>query len=262
MTIKIIATFVTAPNAMSDVVEHLVAFDDLPLSAALLRGLAEAGFTRPSPIQARNSTWSLWHGHHRAGWSGTGKTLVFNARSRWSSLRSRHRKCLLSHRRVRSRCNHATSAESLARTCATGVPCLRGTQMKAGAHASSSHIVRHAGRLVGLLCEALVASRVRLLVLDEADKLLDEGFGALVICSRLCQSASRRSPSRPRTRRTAGALTVDECAAHGLAPAASRRSYRRPASRYRQRRRRRCGTRVHTRIGRESDPDVAIHLPA
>ena len=33
------------------------------------------------------------------------------------------------------------------------------------------------GRLVGLLlCEALVASRVRLLVLDEADKLCDEGF--------------------------------------------------------------------------------------
>ena len=33
------------------------------------------------------------------------------------------------------------------------------------------------GRLVGLLlCEALVASRVRLLVLDEADKLCDAGF--------------------------------------------------------------------------------------
>ena len=53
-------------------------FDELPLSAPVLRGLADAGFTHPSPIQARAIPLCRFGIDLIAqAKSGTGKTLVF-----------------------------------------------------------------------------------------------------------------------------------------------------------------------------------------
>ena len=53
-------------------------FNELSLSAAVLRGLADAGFTRPSPIQSRAIPLGRFGVDVIAqAKSGTGKTLVF-----------------------------------------------------------------------------------------------------------------------------------------------------------------------------------------
>ena len=171
---------------MSDIAPEpgdAIKFDELPLSAAVLRGLAEAGFVRPSPIQSRAIPLGRFGVDMIAqAKSGTGKTLVFVtialelvspsqpspqvlivSPTREIALQSRN-VCRVLGSHVRGLCCNAF---------------VGGTPMKSDVSLASSSQVACGtpGRLVGLLlCEALVASRVRLLVLDEADKLCDQGF--------------------------------------------------------------------------------------
>ena len=158
-------------------------FDELPLSASVLRGLAEAGFTRPSPIQARAIPLGRFGVDLIAqAKSGTGKTLVFvtialeliqpNQPAPQALLVAPTREIALQSRDV---CRALGSHVS-------GLSChafVGGSPMKTDVALASSCLIACGtpGRLVGLLLsEALVAANVRLLVLDEADKLCDEGF--------------------------------------------------------------------------------------
>ena len=160
-----------------------VEFSELQLSDAVLRGLAEAGFERPSPIQAKAIPLGRFGVDLIAqAKSGTGKTIVFAAialeaiqrdgggpqalivaPTREVAIQSRD-VCRLIGSHLRHLNCHAFVG---------GTP-IRGDMALAG---SCQLACGTPGRLVGLLLsEALLASRVRLLVLDEADKLLESGF--------------------------------------------------------------------------------------
>ena len=158
-------------------------FGELPLSPSVLRGLAEAGFTRPSPIQARAIPLGQFGVDLIAqAKSGTGKTLVFvtialelvkpNQPAPQALLVAPTREIALQSRDV---CRALGSHVS-------GLSChafVGGSPMKTDVALASSCLIACGtpGRLVGLLLsEALIAEHVRLLVLDEADKLCDEGF--------------------------------------------------------------------------------------
>ena len=160
-----------------------VEFSELQLSDAVLRGLAEAGFERPSPIQAKAIPLGRFGVDLIAqAKSGTGKTIVFAAialeavqrdgggpqalivaPTREVAIQSRD-VCRLIGSHLRYLSCHAFVG---------GTP-IRGDMALAD---SCQLACGTPGRLVGLLLsESLLASRVRLLVLDEADKLLESGF--------------------------------------------------------------------------------------
>ena len=158
-------------------------FAELSLSPPILRGLAEHGFTQPSPIQSCAIPLGRFGVDLIAqAKSGTGKTLVFvaialelvqpNDPGPQALIVSPTREITLQSRDV---CR-AIGSHMPGLVCHAFVG---GTPMKMDVKqcAMCSIACGTPGRLVGLLlCEALVASRVRLLVLDEADKLCDEGF--------------------------------------------------------------------------------------
>lgn len=158
-------------------------FAQLSLSSPILRGLADHGFARPSPIQARAIPLGRFGVDLIAqAKSGTGKTLVFVviALELMQADGPAPQACIVAPTR-----EIALQSRDVCRSIGSHVPGMvchafvGGTPMKSDVKQCASCLIACGtpGRLVGLmLCEALVASHVRLLVLDEADKLCDEGF--------------------------------------------------------------------------------------
>ena len=158
-------------------------FDELSLSPPILRGLADAGFTQPSPIQAHAIPLGrLGVDVIAQAKSGTGKTLVFVVIALELVQPSQPAPQVLLVAPTREIAQQTRDVCRILGAHIAGLSChafVGGTSIKIDAGHASSCLVACGtpGRLVGLLLtEALIASRVRLLVLDEADKLCDEGF--------------------------------------------------------------------------------------
>lgn len=160
-------------------------FDELPLSAPVLRGLADAGFTHPSPIQARAIPLCRFGIDLIAqAKSGTGKTLVFALTALELVQPGQPAPQVLILAPTREIALQSRDVCRVIGSHVHGLSCnafVGGTSMRNDvALSATSHIACGTpGRVVGLLLsEAIVAERIRLLVLDEADKLCDEGFEA------------------------------------------------------------------------------------
>ncbi len=161
-------------------------FDSLGLPELLHRGIREAGYTTPTPIQAQ-AIPSVLEGHDLIGCAqtGTGKTAAFVlpmlARLIDSPARHRHVRALVvtptrelarqvenavrtygKHTSFRSLCVYGgTGMQSQARTLRRGV----------------SIVVATPGRLLDHVRRGnLDLSHLEILVLDEADRMMDMGF--------------------------------------------------------------------------------------
>ena len=163
--------------------DEALEFSELPLSAPLLRGLAEAGFVRPSPIQARAIPLARFGADLIAqAKSGTGKTCVFATAALELVRPDRPGPQALVVAPTRE---VALQVRDVCRLIGSHLP---GLECHAFVGGTPMHIdVRQAGacqlacgtpgRVVGLcMCGAIVPERIQLLVLDEADKLCDAGF--------------------------------------------------------------------------------------
>jgi ATP-dependent RNA helicase RhlE len=164
----------------------IVLFNDFSLSAPLLRAAQELGYVEPTPIQRRAIPVVL-EGRDllAAAQTGTGKTAAFalpmleRLRSRPSAQRSPRALVLVPTREL------ATQVSDACRALARHLP-LRGAlifggvspkpQIEALAHGVDI-VVATPGRLLDhLQTRAIDLSRIEILVLDEADRMLDMGF--------------------------------------------------------------------------------------
>ncbi len=160
-----------------------MSFDALPLAPAILRAVAEAGYTTPSPIQAQAIPEALaGHDLIASAQTGTGKTAAFMlpALHRLSQQAPGPRILVLTPTR-----ELATQVADAARKYGKhlrfrtalllgGMP--YGPQLKA-LSAFPDLIIATPGRLIDHLERGrLDLSRIEMLVLDEADRMLDLGF--------------------------------------------------------------------------------------
>jgi len=186
--------------------EHQVDFESMMLSRPVLQGLHSMGFVRPSPIQLRAIPLGrLGVDIIAQSKSGTGKTCVFSvvalenldmssdepsAREHASTARSAppapisrcKPQCLIlaPTREIALQSNEVLRGigkfvRALRVSCFIGGLSVAGDQLELqrGCHVA----IGTPGRIAALVHEgALVVSSVRLLVLDEADKLLDATF--------------------------------------------------------------------------------------
>ena len=163
-------------------------FADLGLSAALLRALADEGYTTPTPIQAKAMPHVL-SGRDLFGCAqtGTGKTAAFALplieRMRASDRRPAPRRCrtlVLAPTRELAAQIH-TSFLAYGRHAGIRAAVVYGgvgqhQQAKALMHGVDV-LVATPGRLLDLVDQRLADIRsVEFLVLDEADRMLDMGF--------------------------------------------------------------------------------------
>src|SRR3989442_4229389 len=166
-------------------------FDTLGLSADLLRTVAEEGYTEPTPVQERAIPLVL-QGKDvlAAAQTGTGKTAAFllpildrlrhHANTSFSPARHPVRVLiLLPTRELAMQCDEfvRTSGRTvplLAAVVFGGVPLEPQTkQLRAGVEilaATPGRLLDHIGQ------KAVSLSQVQVLVLDEADRMLDMGF--------------------------------------------------------------------------------------
>jgi len=163
-------------------------FADLSLAPALLRALAEEGYTKPTPIQAQ-SIPMLLEGRDVLGMAqtGTGKTAAFAlpllhrlaAAPRPAPKRGARVLVLAPTRELASQI--AAGFESFGRHLKLSVTTIFGgvsqlhqaNALKAGVDI----IVATPGRLLDLISQGLCnLSQLEALVLDEADQMLDMGF--------------------------------------------------------------------------------------
>src|SRR5438552_2249661 len=150
-------------------------FDTLGLSADLLRTVAEEGYTEPTPVQERAIPLVL-HGKDilAAAQTGTGKTAAFtlpildrlrqHANTSFSPARHPVRALILVPTR-----ELAVQVDESVHTYGRTVP-LRSTVVYGGMPMEPQIKALRGG------IEILVATPGRLLVLDEADRMLDMGF--------------------------------------------------------------------------------------
>ena len=171
----------TRSGDLADV--EALTFAELDLSAPVLRGLAEAGFEQPSPIQARAIPLGRFGVDLIAqAKSGTGKTVVFAVIALELARPNQPAPQVLIVAPTREIALQSRDVCRQVGAHVRGVQChafVGGTPVRTDkALATTCHLACGTpGRLVGLLLsEALVADRVRLLVLDEADKLCDDNF--------------------------------------------------------------------------------------
>ena len=160
-----------------------MAFDELGISAPVLRGLAESNFVRPAPIQAQAIPIAqLGVDLIAQAQSGTGKTCAFavvalellqpGAPAPQALIVEPTREIAT---QVRDVCR-AVGAHVPGRSCHAFIG---GTSTRADGELAQSCALACGtpGRIAALLLnETLIAAHVRLLVLDEADKLLEAGF--------------------------------------------------------------------------------------
>ena len=168
----------------ADVAQDFVpSFEQLGLSDTIVRGLRDAGFKRPSPIQAHAIPLGRFGVDLIAqAKSGTGKTVAFAviALEGLEAGASGPQALIVAPTREiavqTSDVCKAVGAHARDVRCATFIG---GRQMRADVAAASACQIACGtpGRIVGLLlCEAIIAERVRMLVLDEADKLVEHDF--------------------------------------------------------------------------------------
>ncbi len=165
----------------------MTSFTDLGLSAALLKAVAGAGYSEPTPIQAQAIPPAL-QGHDILGiaQTGTGKTAAFAlpilarlATGQRAQPTAPRVLVLAPTRELASQI--AESFRIMGKTLGTrvtlafgGVP--KGRQARALA-AGVDVLVATPGRLLDLMGDRAVRlDRVEVLVLDEADHMLDLGF--------------------------------------------------------------------------------------
>ena len=164
--------------------EEAILFSEMRLSDPILRGLADAGFERPSAIQARAIPIGRMGVDMIAqAKSGTGKTVVFAALALELMRPNQPAPQALIVVPTREIALQCCEVCRIIGTHLRGISChafVGGTALRADrAAAARAHLATGTpGRLVDLLLsEALIARHVRLLVLDEADKLCgDAGF--------------------------------------------------------------------------------------
>ena len=164
--------------------EEAILFSEMRLSDPILRGLADAGFERPSAIQARAIPIGRMGVDMIAqAKSGTGKTVVFAALALELMRPNQPAPQALIVVPTREIALQCCEVCRIIGTHLRGISChafVGGTALRADRVAAArAHLATGTpGRLVDLLLsEALIARHVRLLVLDEADKLCgDAGF--------------------------------------------------------------------------------------
>ena len=160
-----------------------MAFDELGISAPVLRGLAESNFVRPAPIQAQAIPIAqLGVDLIAQAQSGTGKTCAFAVVALELLQPGAPAPQALIVEPTRE---IATQVRDVCRAVGAHVPGLSchafigGTSTRADGELAQSCALACGtpGRIAALLLnETLLAAHVRLLVLDEADKLLEAGF--------------------------------------------------------------------------------------
>jgi len=164
-------------------------FDDMDLPDNLLRGLYSYGFEKPSAIQQR-AIRPIIDGHDTIGQaqSGTGKTGAFLVGA-LASVDYSQRRCqalvLAPTRELALQIHKVACAlgDYLGLRCHA---CIGGTTRRqdAQALAAGQHVVVGTpGRVLDLLGKGLLdAAALRVLVLDEADEMLSQGFKEQVYC--------------------------------------------------------------------------------
>ncbi len=166
-----------------------MSFDTLGLAPNLLRAVHEQGYTAPTPIQAR-AIPEILAGHDllAAAQTGTGKTaaitlpMLHKLQSVAASEGRRHVRVLVL---VPTR-ELAAQVEESVRTYGKHLPAIRTTLIFGGVSINpqidalrrgTDVVVATPGRLLDHVGQRTIdLSRVELLVLDEADRMLDMGF--------------------------------------------------------------------------------------
>ncbi len=159
-------------------------FHDLGLSEALLRDLAEAGFASPTPIQEQAIPPAL-AGRDVIGCAqtGTGKTAAFVIPivERLSSLQKGQPKALILAPTRELALQTLTTIEKLGRSRGISATVIvGGADMQAqvrGLRQRPDILVATPGRLLDHMWNGtILLSSMKMLVLDEADRMLDMGF--------------------------------------------------------------------------------------
>jgi ATP-dependent RNA helicase RhlE len=162
----------------------MTTFVALPLSPALQQKLAEAQFTTPTPIQAQAIPHALAGKDVLAtAQTGTGKTLAFLVpiieRLQQEPMRQIHALVLLPTRELAMQVN--TEYEKLrGRNLSKSALVIGGLSEKAqiaALRSGASLVIATPGRLQDFITRKLVDLRqLKILVLDEADRMMDMGF--------------------------------------------------------------------------------------
>ena len=173
---------ITSPSRKKQI--RMTTFSELPLSPALQRGLAAAQFTNLTPIQERAIPPAL-EGRDVIGTAqtGTGKTLAFLIPLIETLNRepSRHTTALvLLPTRELAMQVHEQYEQLSSKAMPKAALVIGGVSEKAqiqGLRAGSRLVIATPGRLQDLMSRKFADLRyVKMLVLDEADRMLDMGF--------------------------------------------------------------------------------------
>ena len=162
-----------------------VEFSELLLSESMQKGLQDAGFVKPSPIQLKAIPIGLMGTDLIAqAKSGTGKTLVFSVIALESvdgALKAPQALILAPTREIALQIHNTISTVSqhfqppIKSLCLIGGISIALDKQQLGL--GYQIIIGTPGRVRELLSsETLNASTLRLFILDEADKLLETGF--------------------------------------------------------------------------------------
>jgi ATP-dependent RNA helicase RhlE len=162
----------------------MTTFVALPLSPALQQKLAEAQFTTPTPIQAQAIPHALAGKDVMAtAQTGTGKTLAFLVpiieRLQQEPMRQIHALVLLPTRELAMQVN-AEYEKLRGRNLSKSALVIGGLSEKAqiaALRSGASLVIATPGRLQDFITRKLVDLRqLKILVLDEADRMMDMGF--------------------------------------------------------------------------------------
>ncbi len=159
-------------------------FTDFGLEASLLKAVRELGFTRPTPIQEQAIPPALKGRDVLAcAMTGSGKTAAFLlpiAHRLMAKPRRVTRALVLAPTRELAAQIHAHLEELAVHTPVTGAPVFGGVGMEPQEHAFRSGVdilIATPGRLLDHLSRPYAKlDRLEVLVLDEADRMLDMGF--------------------------------------------------------------------------------------
>jgi len=173
----------------SDDVKVYESFDDMNLSEELLRGVYSHGFTKPSQIQTKG-IMPMVEGRDliAQAQSGTGKTgtFVIGSLSRVDPALKKPQVLILVHVRELAQqiAKVATAIGSFMKVkvlCAVGGDSVR--ENVSALDQGAQFVVGTPGRIFDLINRnALDRSQIRVLIMDEADQMLQELFFEQVMC--------------------------------------------------------------------------------
>ena len=183
-------------------------FADLGVSKTVVRALAARGFEKPFAVQ-KLVIADILAGHDVLAQSptGSGKTLAFGVPlADLIDAESRRPAALVLAPTRELACQIVDEVQSICNERALSVAAVYGgvgIQAQAKRAARAHIVVATPGRLEDLLQRGAISLKhVRMLVLDEADRMLDMGFKPAVdrIVSQGLGAIARRCSSRPRSR--------------------------------------------------------------